>query len=97
MTIMERKVQILEGGQEDRTSMIWVLQNYESVPGKCLGLKGQNLIIISALITREAIKSKNLRSLYFYFIYLFFLAAVCGILDPNQVWNLGPSSENGES
>lgn len=67
MTIMERKVQILEGGQEDRTSMIWVLQNYESVPGKCLGLKGQNLIIISALITREAIKSKNLRSLYFFF------------------------------
>lgn len=53
MTIMERKVQILEGGQEDKTSMIWVLQNYESMPGKCLGLKGQHLIIISDLITWE--------------------------------------------
>lgn len=93
MTIMERKVQILEGGQEDRTSMIWILQNYESVPGKCLVLKGQNLIIISGLITREAIKNKNLRSLYFFF----FFAVVCGILDPNQEWNLGPSSENDES
>ena len=75
MTIMERKVQILEGGQEDRTSMIWVLQNYESVPGKCLGLKGKNLIIISALITREAIKSKNLRSLYFFFFWQQFVGS----------------------
>ena len=63
--IMDRKVQILEGGQEDKTSMIWVLQNYKSVPRKCLGLKGQHLIIISDLITWEAIKSKNLMSFFF--------------------------------
>lgn len=79
---MGRKVQILEGGQEDKTSMIWVLQNYESVPGKCLGLKGQHLIIISDLITWEAIKSKNRMS--------FFLVSTLWDLSPQPRMEPGP-------